>query len=194
MKYTYTLASILALALLASCNSSEDTQNAEQEAQNPVASISAVEQEAQVLVEISNDHPLAGETLNFEVELMSITKAEGNAQEDTVEPGDSIEVHYVGTLNDGTTFDSSRERDETLPFTVSAGQMIPGFDAGVLGMTLGEVKTLVIEPEQAYGPKTFTQTYMESEFDELVAQGFVLEPGAVIPVEGGEITVVEIIK
>lgn len=80
-------------------------------------------------VVLDTNHALAGKTLIFEVEIVQIKKGKKNAQKDTVESGDSIEVHYVGTLEDGSTFDSSRDRGDTLPFTVGAGQMIPGFDA-----------------------------------------------------------------
>lgn len=66
--------------------------------------------------------------------------------------GDKVKVHYVGTLNDGSQFDSSVERGEPIAFTVGAGQMIPGFDAAVEGMNVGEKKTVNIPSDQAYGP------------------------------------------
>jgi peptidylprolyl isomerase len=62
-----------------------------------------------------------------------------------------VRVHYTGTLTDGSQFDSSVGRNP-LEFTVGAGQMIAGFDAGVLGMVVGEKKTLQIDPENGYGP------------------------------------------
>ncbi len=65
--------------------------------------------------------------------------------------GDTVKVHYTGTLEDGTVFDTSVGR-EPLQFTLGAGQMIPGFEQGVLGMKLGESKTITIPPDQAYGP------------------------------------------
>ncbi len=68
-----------------------------------------------------------------------------------VQPGDAISVHYVGTFDDGEQFDSSRDRGQPLAFVVAAGQMIPGFDLAVRGMTLGDVKTVRIEPVDAYG-------------------------------------------
>lgn len=65
--------------------------------------------------------------------------------------GRAVQVHYKGTFEDGTIFDSSYDRGETIGFTVGAGEMIPGFDAAVNGMKVGETKTVVIEPEMAYG-------------------------------------------
>ena len=69
-----------------------------------------------------------------------------------VKSGDKIKVHYHGKLNSGETFDSSAGR-EPLEFEVGSGQVIPGFDAGVTGMTVGEKKTIHIPFAEAYGPK-----------------------------------------
>lgn len=66
--------------------------------------------------------------------------------------GKKVKVHYTGTLDDGTKFDSSYDRDEPLAFTCMAGQMIPGFDAAVRDMSVGETVTVHLEPEDAYGP------------------------------------------
>ena len=66
--------------------------------------------------------------------------------------GDVVKVHYKGKLNSGEQFDSSEGR-EPLEFTVGAGQMIAGFDAAIPGMVVGEKKTIVIAPENAYGNK-----------------------------------------
>jgi peptidylprolyl isomerase len=66
--------------------------------------------------------------------------------------GDVVRVHYTGRLTDGTLFDSSEGR-EPLEFTIGAGQMIKGFDTGVLGMEVGEKKTLQIAPTEAYGER-----------------------------------------
>jgi len=71
----------------------------------------------------------------------------------TTKNGDTISVHYTGTLDDGTEFDSSHTRGETLTFQVGVGQMIPGFDAGVVGMTVGETKTINIPATEAYGER-----------------------------------------
>jgi peptidylprolyl isomerase len=64
--------------------------------------------------------------------------------------GDTVRVHYTGTLSDGSQFDSSRG-GEPLEFTVGSGQLISGFDAAVDGMSVGETKTVTIPSDQAYG-------------------------------------------
>jgi len=65
--------------------------------------------------------------------------------------GDTVRVHYTGTLDDGTVFDSSRER-EPLEFSLGAGQVIPGFDQALTGMKPGESKKVTIPAVEAYGP------------------------------------------
>lgn len=65
--------------------------------------------------------------------------------------GDKVAVHYTGTLDDGSKFDSSEGR-EPLEFTLGEGQVIPGFETAVLGLEPGEKATIVIAPEDAYGP------------------------------------------
>tara|TARA_E500000331_G_scaffold339093_1_gene368975 strand:+ start:505 stop:954 length:450 start_codon:yes stop_codon:yes gene_type:complete len=69
-----------------------------------------------------------------------------------VENGHNVKVHYRGTLTDGTEFDNSRTRGESLEFQVGSGGMIRGFVDAVVGMTVGETKSISIPPEQAYGP------------------------------------------
>ena len=65
-------------------------------------------------------------------------------------PGDTLHVHYTGKLDDGTVFDSSEGRDP-LAFELGAGQIIPGLDAGVAGMEVGEKRSVRVEPAEAYG-------------------------------------------
>ncbi|MCY7311297.1 MAG: peptidylprolyl isomerase [Chitinophagaceae bacterium] len=69
-----------------------------------------------------------------------------------VKMGDKIKVHYHGKLTSGETFDSSAGR-EPLEFEVGSGMVIPGFDNGVTGMTVGEKKTVSIPFDEAYGPR-----------------------------------------
>lgn len=66
--------------------------------------------------------------------------------------GDTVKIHYTGTLDDGTQFDSSSGR-EPLEFQLGGGQVIPGFDTAVTGMSVGESKSVRIEPDEAYGPR-----------------------------------------
>ena len=67
--------------------------------------------------------------------------------------GDRVAVHYTGTLDSGEEFDSSRGR-EPLSFVVGAGQMISGFDAAVRGMTVGDSRTVRLDPAEAYGERS----------------------------------------
>jgi len=69
-----------------------------------------------------------------------------------VKQGDQVKVHYTGRLTDGTVFDSSRER-EPLEFEVGAEGLIPGFSNGVVGMDVGEEKSVTIEPAEGYGER-----------------------------------------
>jgi peptidylprolyl isomerase len=65
---------------------------------------------------------------------------------------DSVKVHYTGKLKDGTVFDSSQDRNP-LQFQLGQGQIIPGFEQAVMGMSPGESKTVNIPSNQAYGPR-----------------------------------------
>ena len=74
--------------------------------------------------------------------------------------GDRVKVHYTGRLDDGSVFDSSECAEDDcgcehgpMEFTIGAGEVIPGFDAGVKGMSIGESKTIHIPVEEAYGER-----------------------------------------
>ncbi|MDO8590772.1 MAG: FKBP-type peptidyl-prolyl cis-trans isomerase [bacterium] len=69
----------------------------------------------------------------------------------TVKAGDTISVNYTGELLDGAVFDSSYDRKAPITFTVGSGQLIKGFDDGVIGMKIGEKRKLTIPPELGYG-------------------------------------------
>lgn len=91
--------------------------------------------------------------------------------------GDTVRIHYTGTLGDGTQFDSSRG-GEPLEFTLGGGNIIPGFENAVLGMSAGETKTVTIASEDAYGPRNenLTQEVPRNAIPEDIdlAQGMVL--------------------
>ncbi|WXB20312.1 FKBP-type peptidyl-prolyl cis-trans isomerase [Pendulispora albinea] len=67
--------------------------------------------------------------------------------------GDTVRVHYVGTLADGTEFDSSRRRDTPLEFQLGTNAVIKGFDTAIVGMKLGGLRRVTIPPELGYGAK-----------------------------------------
>lgn len=69
-----------------------------------------------------------------------------------VKEGDEVTVHYTGQLEDGSVFDSSEGKDP-LTFVTGAGELIPGFDLGVQGMTKGEKRRIEIECQEAYGER-----------------------------------------
>lgn len=72
---------------------------------------------------------------------------------ETVQSGQVVSVHYVGTLTDGTVFDESRGRGEPISFQTGTGQVIAGFDQAVIGMAVGEKKTVEISSSDAYGDR-----------------------------------------
>tara|TARA_S200002703_G_scaffold37233_3_gene32441 strand:+ start:5705 stop:6205 length:501 start_codon:yes stop_codon:yes gene_type:complete len=102
----------------------------------------------------------------------------------TATEGANATVHYRGTLEDGTEFDNSHTREEPITFTVGSGQMIPGFNDAVDGMTVGETKTVTLTPDQAYGevnPEAQT-TFPKSGFP----AGLELTEGMPIPLKTPE--------
>ncbi len=70
-------------------------------------------------------------------------------------PGQTVSVHYVGTLPDGRKFDSSRDRQQAFAFPLGAGSVIKGWEQGVVGMRVGGVRRLVIPPHLGYGERGF---------------------------------------
>ena len=106
---------------------------------------------------------------------------------------DKVKVHYTGTLADGTVFDSSRER-EPLEFTVGGGEMIKGFDAAVVGMTVGESKTFTIVADDAYGQRRDEMVFQVNRSQ--LPEGMEPEVGQHLQTqaEGGHPVILEIIE
>ena len=96
--------------------------------------------------------------------------------------GKLVRAHYIGTLNDGTLFDSSYRRGEPLEFICGTGMMIPGFDKAVADMNVGEIKDVHLMPEEAYGPAD-PNAVIEAPLDALPRSGE-LEVGMRIYLQG----------
>jgi peptidylprolyl isomerase len=115
-----------------------------------------------------------------------------------VKTGDTVQVHYRGTLAGGAQFDSSEGRDP-LEFTVGAGHVIPGFEAAVIGLEPSATASVTIAPEEAYGPKheQLVQVVSTEDFaTEPFVGGMVTlvspegdeMPGRIVAVEGEQVT------
>ena len=96
-----------------------------------------------------------------------------------IKNGQTVNIHYVGTLKDGTEFDSSRKRGNPLSFTLGGGQILPAFEKAVQTMKIGERKTFSLTATEAYGevvteavkavPKTSFAPEMKLEIGEMVS-------------------------
>jgi peptidylprolyl isomerase len=117
-----------------------------------------------------------------------------------VKNGDTISIHYTGKLDDGTVFDSS-VGGKPITFTLGAGEVIPGFEAGTVGMQVGDKRDIVIPPEQGYGPyfeelvKVVSREAFPPNLTPTAGQTFEMQlpsgegiPVRIIDVEGDEIT------
>ena len=106
--------------------------------------------------------------------------------------GDKVKIHYTGTLEDGTTFDSSEGRDP-LEFEIGSGQVIVGFDEAVIGMSAGESKSVTIPVEKAYGQRN-EELIMSAPRDQ-VPPDITPEVGQKLQMGGpnGELIVVEVV-
>ncbi|MEQ2291504.1 Peptidyl-prolyl cis-trans isomerase fkbp4, partial [Ameca splendens] len=96
--------------------------------------------------------PMEGEDITSKKDggVLKLVKREGTGA-DFPMTGDKVFVHYVGTLLDGTHFDSSRDRGDTFSFELGKGQVIKAWDIGVATMRVGELCQLICKPEYAYG-------------------------------------------
>jgi len=92
----------------------------------------------------------------------NLSKKKMGVTVETIRPGDgktfpkagqTVVVHYTGTLLNGTKFDSSKDRNKPFKFQISKGQVIKGWDEGVIQMSVGQVANLTCTPDYAYGDK-----------------------------------------
>lgn len=101
------------------------------------------------LVGKATDAPAAVRTLEGGLQVQDVKVGSG----DEAKAGDTVAVHYTGTLADGTKFDSSLDRGQPFSFTLGAGMVIRGWDVGVAGMKVGGTRKLIIPPAMGYGDR-----------------------------------------
>tara|TARA_Y100000310_G_C20574950_1_gene759958 strand:- start:465 stop:959 length:495 start_codon:yes stop_codon:yes gene_type:complete len=95
-----------------------------------------------------------------------------------VKSGQKVSLHYVGTLEDGTEFDNSRNREGVMSVEVGSGQLISGFEAALPGMCIGEVKSVKLDPEEAYGD--INSEAFQTVSREAFPPDFQFQPGAMV--------------
>ena len=116
---------------------------------------------AQMEAETVAETPIETEMSEGEVmEILWITTDEGlryriiqEGNGEVAKNGDQVFVHYTGTLTDGTKFDSSHDRNQPFDFPLGSGRVIKGWDIGVAGMKIGEIRELYIPSDLAYGAR-----------------------------------------
>jgi FKBP-type peptidyl-prolyl cis-trans isomerase len=127
-----------------------------------LSQVTATNQLASVVTVDEKTKSVGKDVSELEQELKSAFNSQGNiikmvsddiviGQGKEVVTGDTVTVHYVGTLQSGEQFDNSKTRGEAFTFTVGEGRVIKGWDEGVLGMKKGGQRVLIIPADMAYG-------------------------------------------
>lgn len=125
-----------------------------------------------------------------EIAKVQAEKAEAN-KDRLATDADKVLVHYKGTLEDGSVFDSSYERNEAIEVNLAENQVIPGFKQGVIGMIIGEKKTVTLAPADAYGEYSEENT-QEFPLTDLTAQGITPVAGETVPSMMWELKVISV--
>ncbi|TAF02349.1 MAG: FKBP-type peptidyl-prolyl cis-trans isomerase [Nostocales cyanobacterium] len=136
--------------VLAQMGGNQDTTVAAKLTQTPPTATTVIEEKNTVIV--SNTMP---DTKNVTTPsgLKYIELAEGKKEGATPQKGQTVVVHYTGTLEDGTKFDSSRDRNQPFKFKLGVGQVIKGWDEGLSTMKVGGRRQLIIPSELGYGAR-----------------------------------------
>lgn len=118
---------------------------------------------------------ISNENSNAEIKQAGLTVEEvAVGTGSLVESGDTLTVHYVGTLSDGRVFDSSLDRNTPFTFELGVGAVIRGWDEGLIGMRVGGRRRLIISPEYGYGEQNVgsipSNSTLEFEVELLDAQ------------------------
>lgn len=142
------IAGIIIVLIVLFLGGKKDSEQSQQE----IALPEAVEQIPKQETQTQNETPKKSALKTFKVNTMTIqVQKEGEGA--AIENGKTAVVHYTGKLTDGTVFDSSIPRGTPFEFPLGAGMVIEGWEKGVLGMKVGEVRTLTIPPEMGYGAR-----------------------------------------
>jgi peptidylprolyl isomerase/FKBP-type peptidyl-prolyl cis-trans isomerase FkpA len=149
-RFAATYALVLALVVLATGCSQSEAPKPEQSTAQPAAA-AATNQSASDAV---SPPPIAASTQQQGAPVTELKMEDTKVGTgDAAAAGKSVTVHYTGWLTDGTKFDSSKDRGQPFTFQLGAGQVIKGWDQGVVGMKVGGVRKLTIPSSLAYGER-----------------------------------------
>ncbi|MBD2388052.1 FKBP-type peptidyl-prolyl cis-trans isomerase [Cylindrospermum sp. FACHB-282] len=146
LSVAFMLVCVVAL-VLAQVGGKQDTAIAAKLTQTPPAVTTVIENNTLIASNIMSDVNVV--TTPSGLKYIELAKGTGA----TPQKGQTVVVHYVGTLEDGTKFDSSRDRRQPFEFKIGIGQVIKGWDEGLSTMKIGDRRQLIIPPDLGYGPR-----------------------------------------